>query len=207
MCNNPSLMKNVKPLKENQYIKVGNGEYVEANAEGTVKLEIKTGAVVRKFRLQNVLLATELKYNLLSVAKCTEAGKTIEFGRNGCKIIDTSTRQTVGSGQKKGNLYYVNVVKKEDKNSRKYAENHKSCNRNLDNDKMKKALNFVNENNFERELRERLERMENKIKVVSNTIKEEKHLNQEDRYYNEEDKNYDVQEDKKQANCDENFQL
>ena len=96
-------------------------------------------------------------------------------------------------------------MKREDRNSHENVESYKSCNRNLDNVKMKKALNFVNENNFEKELMERLERMENKMKVVSNTIKEEKYLNQEDRYYNEEDKDYEVQEDMKQANYDENF--
>ena len=39
MCNNPNLMINLKPLSTAQHIKVGNGEYVEAKAEGNVKLE------------------------------------------------------------------------------------------------------------------------------------------------------------------------
>ena len=207
MCNNPSLMKNLRVLNEKQYIKVGNGEYVQANAEGTVKLEIKTGGVTRKFKLENVLLATELKYNLLSVAKAAEAGKTIEFGRYGCKIIDGSTRQVLGSGRKKGNLYYVNCAKQEERNSQRSSENNvKSQNRSLKNKEMKKALNFMSENNFERELMKRLDRMESEIKQSNIIIKEKKEQNPEDKNNNQEDKNTrqnnsgnEVQEDKKQA--------
>ena len=205
MCNNPSLMRNIRPLNEKQYIKVGNGEYVEAKDEGTVKVEIKAGGVVRKFLLQNVLLAPELQYNLLSVAKVAAAGKTVEFGRHGCRIIDCSSRKTLGSGQKKGNLYYLNIVKREVRNSQKYVE----CDKSLNSKEMKKALEFVSENSFERELMKRLERMENKI--VSNTIKEEKHLNQEDKQHSLKNKKprenncrrSEVQEDKKQIESNE----
>ena len=38
MCNDKNLMKNIKMLKTKQHIKVGNGNYVEAKAEGVVTL-------------------------------------------------------------------------------------------------------------------------------------------------------------------------
>ena len=101
----------MKQLDTSQKIKVGNGDIVEARIEGTVKLEINAGSSTRKFKLSKVLYAPDLKYNLFSVPKATEAGKTVEFGQQGCRIIDKSTKQTIGSGRKRRNLYYINCVR------------------------------------------------------------------------------------------------
>ena len=109
-------------------------------------MKVKTGGVTRKFILSNVLLVPELKFNLLSVPKVAEAGKTVEFGKQGCKIIDKSTRKVIGSGRKAGNLYYVNCV-----NAGESTSSIKKNKRNsLNGKQMKKALNFVRENSFEK---------------------------------------------------------
>ena len=156
ICSDRSLMKDVKMLEDKQYVKVGNGEYVKAEAEGIVNLKVKTGGVTRKFILSNVLLVPELKFNLFSVPKVAEAGKTVEFGKQGCKIIDKSTRKVIGSGRKAGNLYYVNCV-----NAGESTNNVKKNKRNnLNGKQMKKALNFVRENSFEKEMLKRLDQME-----------------------------------------------
>ena len=161
-------------LPTKQYVKVGNGDYVEAEAEGMVDLKVKTGGVMRKFILSNVLLVPELKFNLFSVPKVVEAGKTVEFGKQGCKIIDKSSMKVIGSGRKAGNLYYVNCVDTVESAS----NNKKNRRNNLNGKQMKKALNFVTENSFEKEMMKRLDKMEKTMKT--NALKEEKHQNQED---------------------------
>ena len=171
MCNNPRAMKNLKKLDITQRIKVGNGQYLEAKAEGTVKLEVNAGNSIRKFKLGNVLLAPELKFNLFSVSKAAESGKTVEFGKQGCRIIENSTRQTIGSGRKRGNLYHLNCVRKDGGNNKKRE--------NLDCKQMERALKIVSENNFEKEMMIRLDRVERKIKQ-SYTIKEDNDQSQED---------------------------
>ena len=72
-----------------------------------MKLEVNAGNSIRTFKLGKVLLAPDLKFNLLSVSKAAESGKTVEFGKQGCRILENSTRQTIGSGRKKGNLYHL----------------------------------------------------------------------------------------------------
>ena len=172
MCNNVKLMTNVRKLKQSENIKVGNGDVVEAQAKGTVKLDIHDGNKARKFKLDNVLLAPGLKYNLLSVSRAAEAGKKVEFGRQGCKIIDSKTNETVGTGIKVGNLYKVNCQNAKLKRTRKNR-------RNVNSKQMERALNIVAENNFRSEIMKRLERIEKKD---SHTIisKEEKNQSQED---------------------------
>ena len=191
MCNDSSAMRNLKELDTSQQIKVGNGDIVEAKIEGTVKLEINAGSSTRKFKLQKVLFAPDLKYNLFSVPKATEAGKTIEFGKQGCRIIEKSTRQTIGSGRKRGNLYYINCVRK---NERKINRNN---GHNLNNKQMAKALKVVLESNFEKEMMSRLERVEKRM-THSYTIKEEIDQNPEMKISKREDCSEDqIQEDKK----------
>ena len=194
MCSNPRAMKNLKKLDITQKIKVGNGQYVEAKAEGTVKLEVNAGNSIRTFKLGKVLLAPDLKFNLLSVSKAAESGKTVEFGKQGCRILENSTRQTIGSGRKKGNLYHLNCVK--DRSNKKKKES------NLDSKQMERALKIVSENKFEREMMKRLDKVEREIKQ-SNTIKEDEDQNQEDKIQardecwtdDEGQEDYQVQED------------
>ena len=109
----------------------------------------------RKFKLQKV---PELKFNLFSVSRAAKAGKTVEFGRQGCRIVENSTRKTIGSGRKKGNLYYVNCVRREERNS-----SSKCKERGLDSKQMQRALHQVSESNFEREMMKRLERVEREV--------------------------------------------
>ena len=189
ICNNSNSMQNLKKLNCSQKIKVGNGDFVEVKAEGTVKLEINAGNSTRKFKLQKVLFAPDLKFNLFSVPRAAQAGKTVEFGKQGCRIVESSTRQTIGSGRKKGNLYYVNCVRREERNSNKCKE------RSLDSKQMQRALHCVSESNFEREMMKRLDRVEREVQ--SYTLKEDDDQNQEDMNLVQEDRKSgdEIQED------------
>lgn len=57
--------------------------------------------------LHDVLLIPGLAYNLFSVSKATEAGKSTEFTKTRCSIRDTSGRQLIARGYRQRSLYYL----------------------------------------------------------------------------------------------------
>ena len=152
MCKNRRQMRNLKRMKVMKRVKVGNGNYVQAKFEGTVKLRIRSGRRTRVFKLSNVLFVPESKYNLLSVAKASQAGKKVQFDQHGCEIIDATTREGLGSGTKAGNLYYVDISSKSEQKREKTG--------NVSRRDMEKAIASINENNFKQEMMERLNLIE-----------------------------------------------
>ena len=166
LCQDKNKMRNLKKLKQSKRVKVGNGQYVDANHEGTVKLKIKAGSKVRNVKLQNVLFVPELiKYNLFSVSKAAELGKRIVFGKNGCSIIDLSTGKLIGSASRIGKLYYIDeCINREEKPAKDAL-----CVRD-----MKKALHSVKENNFRKDMMTRLNSIEeDKINMNMRPVEEE----------------------------------
>ena len=88
-------------------IKVGDGAYVEAFYEGTVELKIKlsdNATVI--YRMENVLYAPDLAYNLLSVSTATEANHTLQFKGKKCAIINNEGKVSAVAN-KIGNLWVV----------------------------------------------------------------------------------------------------
>ena len=209
MSNTRKQIRNLRRLKVKQRVKVGNGQYVEAKYEGTVKLRIRSGRRVRLFKLSNVLYVPELKYNLLSVAKASQAGKKVLFDHHGCEIINASTQEVLGSAMKVGNLYYVDLANKSDLRREKTGSVSRSD--------MERAIASITENNFKQDMMRRLSLVEeDKIRTdqrlssveedinnsTSTIIKEETDQNQEDlqeeisiNLVEKEMENNDIQED------------
>ena len=70
MCSDRNNIQDLRRLNPPQRVKVGNGEYVQANYKGSVKLKVRSGkSKTRKIKLQEVLFVPKLKYNLFSVSK------------------------------------------------------------------------------------------------------------------------------------------
>ena len=59
---------------------------------------------LNKCRQLDVLYVPKLSYNLLSVSKVTELGKTTDFNEKGCKIY-TTKGMLIAEGSKIGSLY------------------------------------------------------------------------------------------------------
>ena len=175
MCKNENEMQNLRKLRTSQKVKVGNGEYVEAHSQGTVKLILKSRnkTQTRKVQLQNVLLVPELKYNLFSVSKAAELGKSVVFNKHGCNIVDNATKNVIGSGRKVDSLYYLECEE---------GNNESSCLRG-----MKKALKSVKQNNFQEEMMRRLAMIEedNKSTEIRQRSVEEDRLVEEDKLVEE----------------------
>ena len=76
-------------LSEPQKVGLGDGHTLEAIGTGAVEVELELpGGESKIGRLNEVLYVPTLAYNLLSVAKVTEAGKTVTFGETQGEVID-----------------------------------------------------------------------------------------------------------------------
>ena len=181
MCNERKQMQNMKRLEKVERVKLGNGDYVEAKFEGSVKLKIKHEKNVRTFKLANVLFVPDMKYNLLSISKASQAGKTIQFSKLGCEIIDPSSGEVLGSANKVGNLYYVDVAetsenRRKENTRRKSNRSENTRKEQLKRNDMEKAIESIRENNFKQEMMRRLSLMEEdktKINQRLNAVEED----------------------------------
>ena len=62
---------------------------------GTVELDmLLPDGSSRKCSLQKVLYVPKLAYNLVSVSRATEAGKSVTFSKGGCEFSDDSGQTT-----------------------------------------------------------------------------------------------------------------
>ena len=152
LCNDKQNMKDLRRLRYPQYVKVGNGESVEARYEGSVKLQVNSGSRIRPVKLHHVLYVPDLKYNLLSVSKSAELGKKVEFERSGCKIVDIGTGEVVARASKKGQLYYLDCCSSQGRQDQTKKLSAKQ--------EMEKALLSVRENNFQEQMLKRLNSIE-----------------------------------------------
>jgi hypothetical protein len=124
ICNSKELFEDFHPLSEPQKVALGDGCTLEAIGTGVVEVKLELpGGESKIGRLNEVLYVPTLAYNLLSVAKATEAGKTVTFGETEGKVID-GEGEVVAAVSKAGNLYYLKC--KPLKNERINSASHQS---------------------------------------------------------------------------------
>ena len=108
ICCNKMMFSEMKIMDRSQTITLGDGRSIESTSQGTVKLKLKQpDGTYKRATLYDVLYVPELSYNLLSVTKATELGKTVRFDEFTCEIINED-QEVVGSATKCGSLYYLN---------------------------------------------------------------------------------------------------
>ena len=106
MCNNDKLFTELRDLRPLD-VTLGDGHNLKASGKGTVLLQMSLhDGTMRKCSLNDVLYVPSLSYNLLSVSKAAEAGKTTRFNKTSCEIL-TSEGKIVSEGTKVGSLYYL----------------------------------------------------------------------------------------------------
>ena len=109
MCNDEQFFVNLNSLRKPQEVTLGDGHVLEAIGEGTVPLRLcLPGGGTKKCDLQKVLFVPKLSYNLLSVSKASEAGKTIKFNDSGCEILNGENK-VIGCATRVGSLYYLEL--------------------------------------------------------------------------------------------------
>ena len=105
MCNNDKMFAKFNSFKRAQEVTLGDRHLLEATGEGIVQVKMKLpDGTIRRCNLRNVLFILKLAYNLLSVSKVAEAGKTTKFDKSGCQILSDDTKVTAVA-KRVGNLY------------------------------------------------------------------------------------------------------
>ena len=112
MCNDKGQFVDVKQLKETEEVTLGDGHKLNATAKGTVEIETHLpGGKTQWCTMENVLYVPKLSYNLLSVSKASEAGKTTKFNNSGCEILNKDGK-LIAIATRVGNLYYLEHCRK-----------------------------------------------------------------------------------------------
>lgn len=107
MCNSRQLFEKFQALDQQLEVTLGDGHSLKALGRGMVKLSMNMpDAKEKQCVLHDVLWVPELAFNLLSVSKATEAGKTTEFTKESCRIRDVKGN-LIAVGSKVGSLYYL----------------------------------------------------------------------------------------------------
>ena len=65
----------------------------------------------RRCALKKVLYVPKLGYNLVSVSRAAEAGKTIKFYNSSCEFVNSSG-ETIAFATKQGSLYCLEFLRK-----------------------------------------------------------------------------------------------
>ena len=112
MSNNRNLFTQVRDLNPPETVTLGDGRNLEVKSVGTVSLDmILPDRSSRKCSLLKVLYVPKLAYNLVSVARATEAGKSVTFSKTGCEFSDDCGEITAFA-TKRGSLYHLEVYRK-----------------------------------------------------------------------------------------------
>ena len=90
-----------------QKFNLSDDHTLEATSAGVVDVRLRTpGGGLKVGRLSDVLYVPTLAYNLLSVAKVADVGKTVTFGDMHAEIVNDEGK-VVAVVSKVGNLYYL----------------------------------------------------------------------------------------------------
>ena len=107
ICNSKELFTEFRPLSVSQKVTLGDGRTLEAIGTGAVEVKLKqSDGEYRVGRLGEVLHVPTLAYNLLSVAKSTEAGNVINFSETKGEVVN-GQGEVVATASKAGSLYYL----------------------------------------------------------------------------------------------------
>ena len=103
MCNDPSLLKKLKPSSQN-IVSTADGTPTPVTGEGSIVLS-------NTLTLDSVLVVPSLSYNLLSVGQIIqELSCIVTFYPSFCVFQDILTRRILGYGVRKGKLYYLDLT-------------------------------------------------------------------------------------------------
>ena len=100
MCNDRRLFVELCNLEKPLEVTLGDGHALDAIGRGVVVLETNLpSGRTKKCKLHDVLYVPKLSYNLLSVSRISDAGKTTRFGEASFQILDEN-RKLIGVAEK-----------------------------------------------------------------------------------------------------------
>ena len=108
------MFTEMKDLNPSEKVTLGDGHDLEAVGEGTVDMEmLLPNGGYRKCALKNVLYVLKLAYNLVSVSKATQTGKTINFYNSSSEFVNSSG-ETIAFATRQGSLALLPRIPQEE---------------------------------------------------------------------------------------------
>ena len=107
MCLDSEIFTTLYQLEDPIDVVLGDGRTLVAVGRGEVVLDmVLPSGESKPCTLHNVLYVPSLSYNLLSVAKASQRGKTVEFTKSACYVVDKHHKM-VAKATKVGSLYQL----------------------------------------------------------------------------------------------------
>ena len=112
MCNCEEQFSELSRLDKPQEVSLGDGHVLDATHQGTISLEmLLPDGRTKDVKLKNVLYVPKLSFNLISVSRASELGKTTKFTKTGCEILNKKG-EVIAFATRAGNLYYLEFCRK-----------------------------------------------------------------------------------------------
>lgn len=102
MCSDRSMFTELKQVGSDEKVTLSDGNSLDVAGEGTVGMDMLLNDGKRRgCALKKVLYVPELAYNLVSVSRAAEAGKTVHFDDSGCEFRNESG-EIIALGMRQG---------------------------------------------------------------------------------------------------------
>ena len=112
MCNDRSNFTEYEQLRSDDKVTLGDGSTLKVAGEGTVDLDmLLDDGTRRSCALKKVLYVPKLAYNLVSVPRAGDAGKTVHFDDSSCEFRNEKD-EVIAIGTREGSLYYLKCARK-----------------------------------------------------------------------------------------------
>ena len=112
MCNDQTMFTELRQLGSDDKVMLGDGSTLQATEEGTVDVDmVLSDGTRRGCALKKVLYVPGLAYNLVSVSKAADAGKTVHFDDSVCEFQNESG-EVIAVGAREGSLFNQKVTRK-----------------------------------------------------------------------------------------------
>lgn len=106
MCNEKHMIQGFERLDSE--LNLANNESTHITGAGKVSISVDTGSEERRIDIEKVFYVSDLRTNLLSVAKMTDRGFEVHFKKNNAIVIDEKNHIHMHA-DRVGNLYHVRM--------------------------------------------------------------------------------------------------
>lgn len=106
MCNEREIIKDFTRLDSE--LNLANNESTQITGTGKVSIRVNTGSEERRVDIEKVFYVSDLRTNLLSVAKMTDRGFEVRFRKKDAIVIDENSKIHMHA-DRVGNLYHVRM--------------------------------------------------------------------------------------------------
>ncbi|CAB3248333.1 unnamed protein product [Arctia plantaginis] len=105
-CNDKQMIDDFR--RQDAELNLANYDRTQITCTGKVKISVDTGSEERQIDIEKVFYVSDLRTNLLSVAKVTDRGFEVHFRKNDAIVIDNNNKIHMRA-DRVGNLYYVRM--------------------------------------------------------------------------------------------------